>query len=133
MAKFLDMFDLTTDNFMVMPRNEWRIVGMGKARKNIKVVRFCRDHCEFYKEDHDHYPLCFDDCKFWIIDKHIIMTGEPMVNLLFATNVNDVNEGFSMWIGENYLRKFIGDKHVDSMLEIYADLIKPNEDGYEIN
>jgi hypothetical protein len=132
MATFIDAFDIKLDNFIVLPRYEWRIMGMGKAKKPIRIIRFCKANCEFFKEDLDKYPLCYDPCKHWIFDEHIVGKGEAMINLLFAVNENDPHEGFSRYMGQKYLEAMLGDKHVKRMVGDYLELVKQPEDGYLI-
>jgi hypothetical protein len=58
MAIYYDMLDFRRDNFEVIPRHEWRILGRGRAKKPIKFVRFCRPNCEYFRLDSDKKPIC---------------------------------------------------------------------------
>ena len=125
--KYLDSLDFKFDHFTVIPKNEWRVLAVGKAKKPIDFTRFCRPNCEYFKKDLDGFPICIYGCQYYIFERHIINTGESIVNLLFAVNDKNPHEGISIWIGEKYLRLFLGDLEVNKMLKDYSELISNTE------
>jgi len=131
MAIYYDPIDFQRDNFEVIPRNEWRIMGIYQAKKPIKIPRWCRPNCEAFQMDFDKKPICQFGCKEYIFEQHIIDTDEKVYNLLFAVDTTDVHQGFATLIGEKYLRSFLGDKKVDRMLQDYNELMKPPETNLE--
>ena len=127
MAIYYDALDFRRDNFEVLRRKEWRILGRAKAKKPIKFVRFCKPNCEAFQLDFDKRPICQYGCQDFVFERHIIDTNELMYNLLFAVNTIDLHEGISIWIGDKYLRSLLGDTKVDKMLQQYYELMSEPE------
>ena len=124
MAIYYDNLDFRRDNFEVLPRHEWRIFGRAVARKPTKFFRFCQPNCESFQIDFDKKPLCMYGCTQFVFERHMIDVGEYLVNLLFAVNTLDQHEGISIWIGEDYLKKLIGDSLFNKMMLEYKELLE---------
>jgi hypothetical protein len=117
MSKFIDSLDQHFDNYEVLPHYDWHVIGMGRAKKQIRVPRWCAPNCEFFKEDWDHTPLCFESCRFWTFDKHVIEAGDSILNVIFAVSLDDPTSTYCTWVSEEYLKKLLGTRYVNKMIE----------------
>jgi hypothetical protein len=133
MPLYIDGLDYQRDNFEVISQHEWRILGVAKAKKPIKFVRFCQPNCEAFQMDFDKQPICGYGCKEFVFDRHMIDANETIINLLFAVNTLDVHEGISIWIGEKYLKEKFGSHFVNKMLKQYNELMKTPEMEIQTN
>ena len=131
MSLYYDALEFMRDNYQVVPKREWVILGVDQAKKPIKMPRLCRPNCEAFQMDFDKRPICQYGCQEYILDRHIIDTDELVYTLVFAVNTMDVHEGFAWYVGDKYLRSFLGDSTVDKMLKDYNELVKVPEANLE--
>jgi hypothetical protein len=131
MSIYYDGLEFMRDNFEIVPKKEWRILGVDQAKKPIRMPRLCRPNCEAFQVDFDKRPLCQYGCQEYVLERHIIDTNELVYTLLFAVNTLDVHEGFAWYVGDKYLRSFLGDDKVNRMLKDYNKLIETPETNLE--
>jgi hypothetical protein len=132
MSQFIDSIDPKFDNYTVLPHYDWHIIGMGKAKKNMKMPRWCAPNCEYFKEDWDHAPLCFEGCRFWTFDRHFVAAGDSVLNVIFAADIDDPSSTYSTWVSEKHLREILGERYVNRMIKRYEETFL-NEQEYTVN
>ena len=144
MAQLLDALEFKADNFLVAPREEWRIMNVGKAKRSATQPRFCAANCEDYLADKDKKCGRFFECTELIFDMHNIEKEESVVLVMFATEINPPYDGLSWWVSEKQLVITMGTKLngqvdsdlgrriVDAMIKEYTALAHPPKEGIVI-
>jgi hypothetical protein len=145
MAQFIDVLEFKPDNFLVAPREEWRVMSVGKAKRAARQPRFCAANCEDYLQDKDGKCGRFFECSRLVFDMHEIKMGESVVLVLFATETDPPYDGLSWWISEKELVKTMGtlpnglvdlvrgSKIVDAMIKEFTSLTNPPREGIRIS
>jgi hypothetical protein len=108
LSSFLDAIDYRPDNFIVAPKEEWKIVSSGRSKKTAKQPRFCKPNCDLYIKDKDGKCGRFYECTEFIFDMHQIKEGDLLYNVLFATENSPPYDGLSWWVNEEQLILVMG-------------------------
>ena len=132
MGRFVDSLDYRADNVVLAPFWEWRIVQINVSKVNIVVPRYCQPTCPDYRQDVDFKCKMANECESFVFDQHIVIPGDRVFDVLFATNANNPHEGFAWRVGEAYFREMVGNERVDRMIDEYFDLIEPSEEGFTL-
>jgi hypothetical protein len=133
MSRFVDSLDYRADNVIVAPFWEWKIVQVNVSKVNKIVPRYCQPTCPDYRQDSDFRCKLEHECKSFVFDIHIVIPGERVFDVLFATNVQNPHEGFAWRVGEQYFREMLGNKKVDKMIDDYFVLIEPPKEGFKLS
>jgi hypothetical protein len=145
MAQLIDALEFKPDNFLVAPKEEWRIMSLGPAKRPGTQPRYCAANCEFYLKDKDGKCGIFFECDHFVFDMHRIEMGDAMVFVLFATETTPPYDGLGWWVSERQLVEVMGTlpngkvdmerggKIVDAMIDEYMALVRPPKDGFVIS
>jgi hypothetical protein len=145
MAQFLDILEFKPDNFLVAPKEEWRIMSMGSAKRAGVQPRYCAANCEFYLQDKDKKCGIFYECDHYVFDMHSIEMGQALVFVLFATETTPPYDGLGWWVSETQLVEVMGTlpngrvdtergkQIVTAMLDEFMALTRPDKKGFVID
>ena len=144
MATLIDALDYKPDKFNVLKKEEWRIMSMGHSKRAGVQPRFCAPNCEHYISDKDAKCGRFYECEYFVFDMHKIEKGESLVQVMFATDIDDPETGLAWWVSEKQLVEVmgkkpngridleLGQKIVSAMISDYNSLVSPSEEGIVI-
>ena len=144
MAQMIDALEFKPDNFLVAPKEEWRVMSMGPAKRSGIQPRYCAANCEFYIQDKDKKCGIFFECDHYVFDMHRIEMGEAMVFVLFATETTPPYDGLGWWVSEKQLVEVMGKlpngtvdtergiRIVTAMIEEFTALTRPPREGFVI-
>ena len=104
----IDALEFKPDNFIVIPKEEWRIMSMGTAKRPGVQPRFCWPNCEHYLREKDDKCGRFYECDYHVFDMHKIERGESMMLVMFAQSNEDPDDGLSWWVSEKQLVETMG-------------------------
>jgi hypothetical protein len=133
MSRFIDSLDYQADNVVVAPFWEWRIIQINISKVSKVVPRYCQPTCPDYRKDIDFKCKMANECDTFIFDQHIVIPGERVFDVLFATNAGDPHEGFAWRVGEDYFRGMFGNTKVDKMVDDYFALIETSKEGFKLS
>lgn len=108
MASFVDALEYKPDNFIVAPKDDWKIISLGRSKRKGIQPRFCLPNCELYLRDKDSKCGRFYECVEFVFDMHTINEGDLMYNVLFATEAHPPYDGLSWWVNEEQLILMMG-------------------------
>jgi hypothetical protein len=141
MAQLLDILEFKPDNFLVAPKEEWRIMSIGSSKKAGTQPRYCAANCEDYLKDKDQKCGRFYECTKLVFDMHKIDNGESMILIMFATETDPPYDGLAWWVSEAQLVETmgrlpnghidieLGKKIVSAMLKEFHALTNPPSEG----
>lgn len=141
MAAMIDVLDFKPDSFKIAPKEEWRIMSVGHAKRSGIQPRFCAPNCEKYLRDRDEKCGRFFECKYFVFDMHKIEEGESVLQILFGTETREPYDGVAWWVSEKHLIEIIGHrpsgkvdlelgkKLVSAMISEYSNLTSPSKEG----
>lgn len=144
MPSMIDALDFKPDSFQVAPKEEWRIMSMGTAKRSGTQPRFCAPNCEFYLRDKDGRCGRFYECTQLVFDMHKIEKGDTLIQVMFGTETKEPYDGVAWWVSEKELIETmgrrpsgqidleLGKKIVSAMISEYNALTSPSKEGLVI-
>ena len=108
MSRMIDALDFKPDSFEVAPKEEWRVMSVGHAKKSGVQPRFCAPNCAYYIRDKDGKCGRFFECSYFVFDMHTIKRGEMLIQVLFGTETKEPYDGVSWWVSEKQLIEVMG-------------------------